>query len=131
MKLMLGEFLSFPQLNVFLVGLMFNFLHRWQKVLNPELVKEPWLKEVSSTYLWFGFISLSLKQTNDIFYFTKLYYMPHDSFIISFLRKSGHYSDGKQTWAKEMVDLAQTIPGRIGKQCWESYAMKDICSSVT
>jgi hypothetical protein len=43
-----------------------QFLHRWQKVLNPELVKEPWLKEVRSTYLWFGFISLFLKQTNVI-----------------------------------------------------------------
>jgi len=24
-------------------------LHRWQKVLNPELVKGPWTKEVSLT----------------------------------------------------------------------------------
>jgi hypothetical protein len=35
--------------------------------LNPELVKEQWLKEVSSTYLWFGFIPLFLKQINVIF----------------------------------------------------------------
>ena len=26
-------------------------LHRWQKVLNPELVKGPWSKEVYSLYL--------------------------------------------------------------------------------
>jgi hypothetical protein len=57
--------------------------------------------------------------------------MPHDSFIISFLGRQCHYSYGKQTWAKEMVDLFQTLPGCIGKQCWESCAMKDICSSVT
>ena len=24
-------------------------LHRWQKVLNPELVKGPWTKEVTAT----------------------------------------------------------------------------------
>ena len=27
-------------------------LHRWQKVLNPDLVKGPWTKEVSSSPLF-------------------------------------------------------------------------------
>jgi hypothetical protein len=27
-------------------------LHRWQKVLNPNLVKGPWSKEVQITYQW-------------------------------------------------------------------------------
>jgi len=36
-------------------------LHRWQKVLNPELVKGPWSKEVSSTVFHFEFVSLFLK----------------------------------------------------------------------
>jgi hypothetical protein len=35
-------------------------LHRWQKVLNPELVKGPWSKEVSSSIFHFGFVSIFL-----------------------------------------------------------------------
>ena len=32
---------------------------------------------------------------------------------------------------KKWSTIAQALPGRIGKQCLESYAMKDICSIVT
>lgn len=34
-------------------------LHRWQKVLNPELVKGPWSKEVVSTFHLFFVLILS------------------------------------------------------------------------
>ena len=35
-------------------------LHRWQKVLNPELVKGPWTKEVCMSVCWLsGSVSLS------------------------------------------------------------------------
>jgi hypothetical protein len=32
---------------------------------------------------------------------------------------------------KKWSTIAQALPGRIGKQCRERYAMKDICSIVT
>ncbi|MCO5601922.1 hypothetical protein L7F22_056048 [Adiantum nelumboides] len=56
-------------------------LHRWQKVLNPDLVKGPWTKE-------------------------------EDEKIIELVSRIG---------AKKWSLIAQSLPGRIGKQCRERW----------
>ncbi|KAM7508683.1 hypothetical protein LguiA_019136 [Lonicera macranthoides] len=56
-------------------------LHRWQKVLNPELIKGPWLKE-------------------------------EDKRIIELVGLQGN---------KKWSQIAQQLPGRIGKQCRERW----------
>ncbi|KAI5073204.1 hypothetical protein GOP47_0011217 [Adiantum capillus-veneris] len=56
-------------------------LHRWQKVLNPDLVKGPWTKE-------------------------------EDDKIVELVDKFG---------AKKWSVIAQSLPGRIGKQCRERW----------
>ncbi|KAI5059913.1 hypothetical protein GOP47_0024333 [Adiantum capillus-veneris] len=56
-------------------------LHRWQKVLNPDLVKGPWTKE-------------------------------EDERIVELVSKIG---------AKKWSLIAQSLPGRIGKQCRERW----------
>ncbi|KAL5727575.1 hypothetical protein ACHQM5_000757 [Ranunculus cassubicifolius] len=56
-------------------------LHRWQKVLNPELVKGPWTKE-------------------------------EDDRIIEMVNQFG---------SKKWSYIAQSLPGRIGKQCRERW----------
>ncbi|KAK9143460.1 hypothetical protein Syun_012860 [Stephania yunnanensis] len=56
-------------------------LHRWQKVLNPDLVKGPWTKE-------------------------------EDDRIIELVGKYG---------SKKWSVIAQSLPGRIGKQCRERW----------
>ncbi|MCO5600490.1 hypothetical protein L7F22_054603 [Adiantum nelumboides] len=56
-------------------------LHRWQKVLNPDLVKGPWTKE-------------------------------EDDKIVELVNKFG---------AKKWSVIAQSLPGRIGKQCRERW----------
>lgn len=56
-------------------------LHRWQKVLNPDLVKGPWTKE-------------------------------EDEKIVELVIKFG---------AKKWSVIAQSLPGRIGKQCRERW----------
>lgn len=46
-------------------------LHRWQKVLNPELVKGPWSKEVVYAFLLFCVLvsSLHVEVVLSLFYF--------------------------------------------------------------
>ncbi|XLR48294.1 hypothetical protein S83_032954 [Arachis hypogaea] len=56
-------------------------LHRWQKVLNPDLVKGPWSKE-------------------------------EDEIIIELVNQYG---------PKKWSTIAQSLPGRIGKQCRERW----------
>ncbi|XP_058082991.1 transcription factor MYB3R-2-like isoform X2 [Magnolia sinica] len=56
-------------------------LHRWQKVLNPDLIKGPWTKE-------------------------------EDDCIIELVEKYG---------CKKWSVIAQSLPGRIGKQCRERW----------
>ncbi|KAI3964339.1 hypothetical protein MKX01_024956 [Papaver californicum] len=56
-------------------------LHRWQKVLNPELVKGPWTKQ-------------------------------EDDLILELVGKHG---------SKKWSIIAQSLPGRIGKQCRERW----------
>lgn len=69
-------------------------LHRWQKVLNPELVKGPWTQEVCiegsfCTYLVTVSVDLLLKVS---FY---------SFFLLSAGRWQNHWL-GKKIWAKKM-----------------------------
>lgn len=64
-------------------------LHRWQKVLNPSLVKGPWTKE-------------------------------EDEIVIKLVK-----NNGAKNWSK----IAESLPGRIGKQCrerWHNHLNPDI-----
>lgn len=56
-------------------------LHRWQKVLNPNLIKGPWTKE-------------------------------EDEIVTKMV-----YKYGPKNWSL----IAQSLPGRIGKQCRERW----------
>ena len=60
-------------------------LHRWKKVLNPELIKGPWTNE-------------------------------EDLLLVDLVHKYG---------PKNWSCIAKFLPGRIGKQCRERYAMHD------
>lgn len=75
-------------------------LHRWQKVLNPELVKGPWTKEVKQL----GSLCSPCKSHINIFL------MQEDDKIASLVGKLG---------AKRWSLIAHDLPGRIGKQCRE------------
>ena len=75
-------------------------LHRWQKVLNPELVKGPWTKEVRQHG---GFCNLCDCCEQVLF-------MQEDEKIASLVGKLG---------AKRWSLIAHDLPGRIGKQCRE------------
>ena len=46
--------------------------HRWHKVLNPELIKGPWTKEVSPTFLTLRLFVVNLANTKCIFFMLKL-----------------------------------------------------------
>lgn len=64
-------------------------LHRWQKVLNPEMIKGPWTEEEDRTLI------------------------------------DNVKNFGAQNWTK----IAQSLPGRIGKQCrerWHNHLNPDI-----
>ncbi len=65
-------------------------LHRWQKVLNPSLIKGPWTPA-------------------------------EDNIVIEMVKKHG---------PKNWSDIAQHLPGRIGKQCRERYSCKFIIPLV-
>ncbi|KAK6935350.1 hypothetical protein RJ641_035505 [Dillenia turbinata] len=67
-------------------------LHRWQKVLNPELVKGPWTKEVENI-LFLG-------------------HLLEDARIIELVENFG---------CKKWSVIAKSLPGRIGKQCRERW----------
>lgn len=70
-------------------------LHRWQKVLNPELVKGPWTKEVRN--LMFGpYWALNLSQ--------------EDEKVVELVSQYG---------PKRWSVIASHLKGRIGKQCRE------------
>lgn len=83
-------------------------LHRWQKVLNPELVKGPWTKEVrqlGGSDNVCTFMHRHLTAVSDI-------HIQEDDKIASLVGKLG---------AKRWSLIAQELPGRIGKQCRERY----------
>lgn len=88
-------------------------LHRWQKVLNPELVKGPWTKEVLNSSTSIGFLRvvfqlsiLWLLKTTVLFYLE----FQEDDLIIELVEKHG---------CKKWSSIANSLPGRIGKQCRE------------
>lgn len=81
-------------------------LHRWQKVLNPELVKGPWTPEVGPPtqliMLCMGFKCPLLTHGLDM--------LQEDEKIIELVQQLG-----PTKWSL----IAQELPGRIGKQCRE------------
>jgi hypothetical protein len=88
-------------------------LHRWQKVLNPELVKGQWSKEVRAflqcmySYVYAngseataaGLVASSASSC-----------LQEDEKIVQLVAKYG---------AKKWSLIAAELPGRIGKQCRE------------
>lgn len=68
-------------------------LHRWQKVLNPELVKGPWTKEVR----------MHARPVCDA---------QEDDLVVELVARHG---------AKRWSLIASHLSGRIGKQCRERY----------
>lgn len=87
-------------------------MHRWQKVLNPELIKGPWTQEVCYCTPDFArkeklLFVLSYKcYVYDIF-------LQEDDKIIDLVKKYG-----PTKWSV----IARSLPGRIGKQCRERYS---------
>eukprot|EP00954_Amorphochlora_amoebiformis_P029179 1392784-Amorphochlora_amoeboformis.AAC.3 len=74
-------------------------LHRWQKVLDPKLVKGAWTKEV---------ITLTERSTSSEFPDI----VQEDEKVIKLVAKYG---------AKKWSAIAKYLPGRIGKQCRERW----------
>lgn len=72
-------------------------LHRWQKVLNPELVKGPWTKAVRRCACSSGSV-LNLEK--------------EDELIIELVKQYG-----PKRWSL----IASKVKGRIGKQCRERW----------
>lgn len=85
-------------------------LHRWQKVLNPEIIKGPWTKEVYFDHL-FTYIASSFVL---VIYFYFLISIQEDDHIIKSVERNGCMK-----WSV----IAKDLPGRIGKQCRERYVM--------
>ena len=80
-------------------------LHRWQKVLNPEIIKGPWTKEVNWDHL-FAYIII-------LFVLFQLLYcncIQEDDHITKLVE-----ANGCMKWSL----IAKDLPGRIGKQCRE------------
>lgn len=75
-------------------------LHRWQKVLNPELVKGPWTKEVRQPER----LMQPMQPVHHNFV------VQEDEKIANLVGKLG---------AKRWSLIAHDLPGRIGKQCRE------------
>ena len=76
-------------------------LHRWQKVLNPALVKGPWKEEVALFLFLFSSI-LCLLTLN----------IKEDNKLVELVEKYG---------PKDWSTIASHIQGRIGKQCRERW----------
>lgn len=70
-------------------------LHRWQKVLNPKLVKGPWTKEV-----FFLLFFLSYFPSTHFFWF---FFLLHLTFFFFFSGRWIGYQVGEAAWTKEMV----------------------------
>lgn len=85
-------------------------LHRWQKVLNPDLVKGPWKREVQIhkfiMFYWFVYGNMTM-----IRIFTHMD-LQEDDLIRDLVGKQG---------IKKWSEIAKHLPGRIGKQCRERY----------
>ncbi|KAJ1426815.1 SANT/Myb domain [Sesbania bispinosa] len=79
-------------------------LHRWQKVLNPDLIKGPWTKQVQiKVYIHL----MAIKGREDD--------LIRELVMIK----------GKKSWS----EISKFLPGRIGKQCrerWHNHLNPDI-----
>ena len=82
-------------------------LHRWQKVLNPDLVKGPWTPEVGTNSLLFCFSYLCHLESG---FFSENIFFQEDDKIVKLVTKYG-----PTKWSV----IAKSLPGRIGKQCRE------------
>lgn len=85
-------------------------LHRWQKVLNPELVKGPWSPEVRSAPTQTYHIFHKDHLQGNLVVTSTLWVMQEDEKIIELVTRLG---------AKRWSLIAKDLPGRIGKQCRE------------
>jgi hypothetical protein len=88
-------------------------LHRWQKVLNPELVKGQWSKEVrtfSRRTLYCNRAGGSNSTTAGLVASSASSCLQEDEKIVQLVAKYG---------AKKWSLIAAELPGRIGKQCRE------------
>lgn len=83
-------------------------LHRWQKVLNPDLVKGPWTQEVAFllSFLYF-LLTQFIMQASEFF---GAFWLQEDKKITELVSKYG---------ATKWSLIAKSLPGRIGKQCRE------------
>lgn len=81
-------------------------LHRWQKVLDPELIKGPWTQEVCQNLIYFSI--------NSNLYILLVHWilLQEDDVIINMVKKHG---------PKKWSVIARSLNGRIGKQCRERY----------
>ena len=87
-------------------------LHRWQKVLNPELIKGPWTQEVCLCTPDFAWKKRLLHIYRYIYIFM-IFFLQEDDKIIDLVKKYG-----PTKWSV----IARSLPGRIGKQCRERYS---------
>lgn len=88
-------------------------LHRWQKVLNPELVKGPWSKEVRIDFTTIGLLGVQFLYVKNIIIKTVVLFLlefQEDDLIVELVEKYG---------CKKWSFIAKSMPGRIGKQCRE------------
>lgn len=86
-------------------------LHRWQKVLNPELVKGPWSKEVNTNaWIIHGYVEHAASVYFILLLTILLLDFQEDEVIGELVKKYG---------PKKWSTIAQHLPGRIGKQCRE------------
>lgn len=95
-------------------------LHRWQKVLNPELVKGPWTPEVRSPRR--ALRATPLPRPVEVRSPTPFWSAPtqEDALVIHLVKVHG---------PKKWSAIAQQLPGRIGKQCrerWHNHLNPDI-----
>ncbi|VTJ76555.1 Hypothetical predicted protein [Marmota monax] len=86
--------------------------HRWQKVLNPELIKGPWTKEEDQR-VSFVFTDVCIKVKN----------IPQTSLLdVSPAKEAGKVIELVQKYGpKRWSVIAKHLKGRIGKQCRERW----------
>eukprot|EP01047_Picozoa_sp_COSAG01_P087663 COSAG01_NODE_20271_length_962_cov_1.500579_1_plen_187_part_10 len=85
-------------------------LHRWQKVLNPELVKGPWQKEVRDGMSAALARTMWMRRTDRIENLSLA--LQEDDMVRKLVAMHG---------AKKWSFISSHLPGRIGKQCRERY----------
>jgi myb proto-oncogene protein len=91
-------------------------LHRWQKVLDPELIKGPWTQEVCQILLSFLPLNQSLHTICCNMCIHRIV-LQEDETIIQKVKEFG-----PTKWSV----IARSLHGRIGKQCRERYSPNDV-----